>query len=285
MTSADVRLDHLLTYVPSLEAAAALFTKMGFTLSPRSSIDAMGISNHLILMNPVGPGRANYLELMSSHDRSKLGTTMERILSGPAGTRSMVLAAENVSKFHRRVGELGFVASEPVHARREWKIPGEPSVFPEFDVILPVEAPLRFNACQYYNVELYLRPEWRVHANGAKRIAKCFAVADEPASLASYALLFGQPGRECSDGSWRYPTGEIDLQVLTPAVAQQRFKLDALPSARPAYLGYEVEVASLDRLRAHLDANGVELSSLDSGVVVAPEVAFGNLIWFTEGSS
>lgn len=55
MTSADVRLDHLLTYVPSLDAATALFGRMGFTLSPRSCIDAMGISNHLVLMNPLGP--------------------------------------------------------------------------------------------------------------------------------------------------------------------------------------------------------------------------------------
>ncbi len=285
MTSADVRLDHLLTYVPSLDAAAALFTRMGFTLSPRSSIDAMGISNHLVLMTPLGPGRANYLELMWPHNPDKLGSTMQRVLSGPAGMRSMVLAAEAIGKFHRRMGELGFIAPEPVHARREWKIPGEPSVFPEFEVILPVEAPLRFNACRYYNVELYLRPEWRVHANGAKRIRSCFAIADNPASLASYSVLFGQSGQEMSDGSWLFPTGEIDLQVLTPAAAQRRFNLDRLPDVRPAYLGYEIEVASLERLRAHLSASGVAFQSLADGLLVSPDVAFGNLIWFTEGHS
>lgn len=285
MTSADVRLDHLLTYVPSLDAAATLFTRMGFTLSPRSAIDAMGISNHLILMNPLGPGRANYLELMSSHDRDKLAPTMQRVLSGAAGTRSMVLAADAIGKFHRRMGELGFVAPEPVHARREWKIPGEPSVFPEFEVILPVEAPLRFNACRYYNVELYLRAQWRIHANGAKRIATCFAIADDPASLASYATLFGQPAQRLAEGGWRFPTGEIDLQVLTPAGAQRRFNLDVLPGARPAYLGYEIEVASLDRLRAHLKANDIAFQSVNDGVSVSPEIAFGNLIWFTEGNS
>lgn len=285
MTAADVRLDHLLTYVPSLDDAATLFTKLGFTLSPRSTIDAMGISNHLILMSPAGPGRANYLELMSPHDRRKLAPTMQQVLSGPAGTRSMVLAAEAIGKFHRRMGELGFIAPEPVHARREWKIPGEASVFPEFDVILPVAAPLRFNACRYYNVELYLRPEWRVHANGAKRVASCFAIADEPESLSSYATLFGQPARRSGEGGWRFPTGEIDLQVMTPAAAQRRFNLETLPSARPAYLGYEVEVASLDRLRACLRANDVAFRSTNDAVSVAPEIAFGNLIWFTEGGA
>lgn len=278
----DVRLDHLLTYVPALDAAADLFTRMGFTLSPRSSIDAMGISNHLILMNPLGAGRANYLELMSPHARDRLNETMQRVLSGPAGIRSMVLATDTIERFHRRMAELGFDAPAPVHARREWKIPGEPSVFPEFDVVLPVEAPLRFNACRYYNVELYLRPEWRLHANGAKRIKTCFALADDPASLASYSVLFGQASNQLSDGSWRFPTGEIDLVVLTPAAARQRFELERVENAGVAYLGYEITVASLEHLRAHLVRRGVPFQQLADGVSVAPDVAFGNLLLFTE---
>lgn len=283
MTTAQ--LDHLLTYVPSLDEAAALFARMGFTLSSRSTIDAMGISNHLILMNPLGPGRANFLELMSPHDPAKLGETMQRVLSGPPGMRSMVLAASEIERFHRSVVELGFTVPAPVHARREWKIPGEPSVFPEFDVILPVEAPLRFNACRYYNVELYLRPAWRVHPNGAKRITACFAVSEEPSRLASYAMLFGQAAREMPDGSLIFPTGEIELRVLTPAGARSQFGLDRLPDSLPAYLGYEIEVESLERLRAHLSDNEVPFRSSNQSVLVAPEVAFGNLICFREGSS
>lgn len=278
----SVRLDHLLTYVPSLDAAAAAFTRMGFTLSPRSSIDAMGISNRLILMNPVGPGRANYLELMWPHAPDKLNATMQRVLSGPPGIRSMVLATEAIGGFHRRMGELGFVAPEPLHARREWKIPGEPSVFPEFDVLLPVEAPLRFNACCYYNVELYLRPEWRVHPNGAQRIASCFAVAAEPADLTDYAKLFGQRALRMTDGSWRFPTGEIDLVVLTPAAARRRFDLDVPPGSRPAYLGYEIHVTSIAHLRSHFESNGVPFRSCAEGLLVLPDDAFGNLICFTE---
>lgn len=283
MTTAQ--LDHLLTYVPSLDEAAALFTRMGFTLSPRSALEAMGLSNHLILMNPLGPGRANYLELMSPHDPSKLGATMQRVLSGPPGIRSMVLAANAIEKFHQRATELGFSVPAPVHARREWKIPGEPSVFPEFDVILPVEAPLRFNACRYYNVELYLRPGWRVHANGARRISACFALVDDPATLTNYAVLFGEAAREMADGSWIFPTGEIELRVLTPAIARARFGLERSTASGPAYLGYAIEVESLERLRAHLSANDVPFRAFTDGVLVAPETAFGNLIWFSEGSS
>lgn len=48
-------IDHLLTYVHDLNAAASLFRRMGFTLSPVSNIEAMGISNHLVLMPRLGP--------------------------------------------------------------------------------------------------------------------------------------------------------------------------------------------------------------------------------------
>lgn len=275
-------LDHLLTYVPSLDAAALAFARMGFTLSPRSSIDSMGISNHLVLMNPMGPSRANFIELMSPHDSSRLGATMRDVLSGPAGIRSMVLATENIADLYHRMRALGLDACEPVHAKREWKIPGESSVFPEFEVVLPVEAPLRFNACRYLNVELYLRPDWRNHPNGALRVAHCFAVAEDPASLENYAVVFGRPARRCGDGVWIFPTGEIDLAVLPPDVAKQRFGLARLPEAGPAYLGYEIQVASLERLRSHLLANDVPFQSHPGALSVSPEMAFGNLLWFSE---
>lgn len=280
--SEAVHLDHLLTYVPSLEVAATAFERMGFTVSPRSSIDSMGISNHLVLMNPLGPSRANFIELMSPHDVSRLGTTMRNVLSGPAGMRSMVLATENITDLYHRMRALGLDAREPVHARREWKIPGESSVFPEFEVVLPVEAPLRFNACRYLNVELYLRPDWRNHPNGALRVARCFAVAEDPASLGNYAVLFGLAAKRCSDGAWVFPTGEIDLVVLSPRAAKQRFGLERLPDVEPAYLGYEIQVASLERLRAHLIANDVPFQSHTGAISVSHEVAFGNLLWFSE---
>ncbi|MGL1682655.1 VOC family protein, partial [Vibrio parahaemolyticus] len=48
MTRTIAEIDHLLTYVADPAEAAALFVRMGFTLSPVSRIEAMGITNYLV---------------------------------------------------------------------------------------------------------------------------------------------------------------------------------------------------------------------------------------------
>lgn len=280
MSGETAFLDHLLTYVPSLDDAAALFRRMGFNLSPISHIEPMGISNHLVLMQSQGPGRANYIELMSPHDRSKLPQPMVRTLSGDGGVRSMVIATDDLPAFQRRVARADFPAATAVRARREWKIPGEPSVFPEFDVILPVAAPLPFNACRYYTLELYQRADWLQHANGARRVSKCYAVAEHPEELSAYARIFDRAAYRLEDGGWCYPAGDIDLIVLPPRVAAVRFGLSAPPG--PAYLGYEIKVDSLETLRVRLQVEQVPHAVHEDMLCIHPDTAFGSLIVFSQ---
>jgi hypothetical protein len=282
MSGETAFLDHLLTYVPALDDAAALFRRMGFSLSPVSHIEQMGISNHLVLMHPLGPGRANYIELMSPHDRSKLPPQMARTLSGEGGVRSMVIATNDLPAFQRRLVRADFSVTSPMRAQREWKIPGEPSVYPEFDVMMPVEAPLPFNACRYYNLELYKRADWLQHPNGARRVCSCYAIAEHPEALSVYAEIFDRDASRLPDGGWRFPAGDIELIVLPPLLAAERFGLSALPAAGPDYLGYEIKVASLDALRALLSAQEVPHTEDQGALYVHPQTGFGSLIVFSE---
>jgi hypothetical protein len=282
MSTERVFLDHLLTYVPSLEDAAALFRRMGFTVSPVSHIESMGISNHLVLMQAKGPGRANYIELMSPHDRSKLPPQMMRPLSGDGGVRSMVIATDDLPAFQRRLVCADFPINVAMRARREWKIPGEPSVYPEFDVMLPVEAPLPFNACRYYNLELYRRADWLLHANGARRVSSCYAIGERPEELSAYARIFDRAAYRLPDGGWCFPAGDVDLIVLPPAIAAARFGLTTLPGPGPAYLGYEIRVGTLDVLRAQLQTEQVPHTAFGDRLVVQPHTAFGSLIVFSQ---
>lgn len=278
-------IDHLLTYVKNLEAAADLFRRMGFTLSPISRIETMGIANHLVLMQPVTPGCANFIELMSPQDRARLPAAMAETLSGAEGIKSMVLAAGDADAAQRAIRAQGFDAAPPVHVKREWVIaPGE-SVFPEFDVVLPVEAPLVFNCCQYHNVALYLRPEWLSHRNGARGMRAVMALASDPAAVAKqYGGLFaGEP--DGSGGNWKTSPGGVALNLLSPAAASQKFGLD-LPAAprAAAYLGYVVEVASLDVLSTCLKDGDVPHRTQGDMICVDPDHGLGNLIVFTDRS-
>lgn len=275
-------IDHLLTYVDDLDAAAALFRRMGFTLSPVSRIDAMGISNHLVLMRPLTAGFANFIELMASHDRSKLPPAMAAILSGEPRIKSMVLGTADAARAHAAVVAEGFETAAPVHVRREWVIgPGE-SVFPEFDVTLPLDNPLVFNCCRYFNVDLYLRGEWLVHPNGAQCLRSVFAVSADPDQLSlRFGRLFGDVPKPFA-GGLRTSPGRVQLEIMHPDVAADRFGIEVEADAgRARYLGYGIEVSSLARLMACLNQGGVAYRRSGTAVYVDPAAGFGNMIMFT----
>lgn len=280
MTRTIAEIDHLLTYVADPAEAAGLFARMGFTLSPVSRIDAMGITNYLVLMQPGHRGSANFVELMGSHDRASLPPPMARTLSGAQGIKSIVLHAPSAVAAHRALVELGFEAAPPTHVRREWVIAPGQSVFPEFDVILPVDAPLVFNACQYHDVDLYLRPEWLSHPNGAIRLSCVFAAADDPAAVAApLARLFDCPVRE-QGGSLLLTPGTVDLAIMTPDQAAGRFRVPAAGGTR--YLGYAIDVVDLGQLAACLQRGNVEYRATGEGAQVSPETGLGNVILFRE---
>jgi hypothetical protein len=278
---AIAEIDHLLTSVHDLDAAASLFRRMGFTLSPISRIEGMGISNHLVLMTPPTRGFANYIELMTAHDRSRLPPVMARTLSDGEGIKSMVLGAPDIAAASAAIKQAGFATNEPFHVKREWVIgPGE-SVFPEFDVILPIEAPLVFNCCRYFNVDLYLRPEWLKHENGARRLRSVIAVADNPAAVAqSLGRLFGDVKNEPEAS--RTSPGRVDLAVYSPDNLRRLFGIAAgsLQPSAACYVGYVIEVESRDRLAACLDRGGVRYRTIGSDLAVDPSDGLGNLIVF-----
>lgn len=275
-------IDHLLTYVTSLDEATALFQRMGFRLSPVSRIDAMGISNRLVLMRSGRPDAANYIELMSPHDRSRLAAPMAAVLSGANGIGSMVLATAAIEDLARTIADAGFAPPTQAHVRREWPIPGEASVFPEFDVLLPFDAPLRFNACSYRNVELYAREQWLDHPNGARRLSAVYAVAPRPFDFMYFDRILGVAAEELHGGGLRWRTGEVRLEILTPAAALQTLDLDRPPPARPHYLGYEIEVADLAALRVIFDTGRVPYrTAADGRIHIEPQTGLGNHIAFT----
>jgi hypothetical protein len=283
---AITEIDHVLTSVHDLDAAASLFQRMGFTLSPISRIDGMGISNHLVLMTPPAPGIGNYIELMTAHNPANLPPPMVKTLSGAEGIKSMVLVAPAIEPAREAIREAGFAAEAPFHVRREWVIaPGE-SVFPEFDVILPVDAPLTFNCCRYYNVELYLRPDWLKHENGAKGLRSVIAVARDPDAVGEpLGRLFG--GMRAGPGAVTTSPGKVDLAIHNPDNLRETLGIEAgdIPADGARFIGYVIEVESRDRLLACLDRGGVPYRKIGNDIAVDPNVGLGNLIVFTSDSS
>lgn len=280
MKNGIAEIDHLLTYVADLDAASAAYERLGFRLTPRSEIGAMGIANRLALFSPLTADTGNYVELMSAADRTRLPPPMAATLQGAEGVKSMVMATPDAHKARAELVANGYGFALPVHVKREWVIPGEGSVWPEFDVMLPIAAPLPFNLCRYFNLDLYLRQDWRTHPNGARHLTATFAVApDAHATARYYETLFGAAATLGADGAWIVKTAAVELAVYDPLYFAARFGIAPPPGNAPHYAGYRVAVASLDALHASFARNKVATMPTVLGLAAQ---ACGNVIEFVE---
>ncbi len=274
-------IDHLLTYVSSLETAVSTYTRLGFTLTPMSDITAMGIANQLVTFRPRTPGAANFIELMCITDASRLPAPMRHVLSGAEATRVMVLATVDAAQARSMFNALGYPFSAPVHVKREWKLNAKTSVFPEFDVLLPVPAPLMFNACQYRNVDVYLRPEWQNHANTAEMLDAVFAVSDASEPLAdAYSKVFSAPVRAVGS-TFSVSPGAVTLELYDQQSLSEM--TGSVASASIGFSGFRVLVRDLALCDALLKRNGVPVISRPNGdLVVTAEHCHGNIVVFRD---
>ncbi|MBX3500377.1 MAG: VOC family protein [Alphaproteobacteria bacterium] len=280
MRNGIAEIDHLLTYVADLETASAAYERLGFRLTPRSEIGAMGIANRLALLSPLTAGTGNYIELMSAADRGRLPPPMAATLSGAEGVKSMVMATPDAHQAQAELVANGYPFDPPVHVRREWAIPGEGSVWPEFDVMLPIAAPLPFNLCRYFNLDLYLRPDWRTHPNGARHLLATFAVSpDAHATARYYERLFGRAATLGADGAWIVKTAAVELAIYDPLSFAARFGVAVPVADKARYTGYRVSVARLEALHAPFARNKVTTVPTVLGLAAQ---ACGNVIEFVE---
>lgn len=282
MSFGILEIDHLLTYVADMEEAKKRYRAMGFALTPVSHITSMGVMNHLVLLQSRTAGAANFIELMGVADASKLPPAMQDILSGEQGIKSMVMTAASAGDAQARLSKAGYPFAPPVHIKREWVLPDEGSVWPEFDVLLPIAAPLSFNICQYHNLELYEREDWQRHPNTAVRLLAVLAVAEQPAEgIAYFERLFAQKAGVGADGSHGVSPAHVELQVYAPHdFAARHGAAPAVTQGELRYAGMRIGVSDMTALEQCLRDNGVVFEAHAGGVVVEPDHACGNFIEF-----
>jgi hypothetical protein len=266
-----IAIDHLLTFVTSLDAAAQTYRRLGFTLTPASDITAMGIANRLVTFRPRTPGAASFIELMAVTEASRLPPPMKRLLSGDEGGKSMVLATSDAAMTQRALNKLGHPFAPPVHVRREWTLSPTESVYPEFDVLLPLDAPLPFNACQYRDAGVYVREAWLQHANTARHLDALIAVADDVESMrAQVSDVFNAPTTRDEAGAFAVTMGGTKLSVYNRDAFAARY--GHVPS-RPGYQAVRLLVDDMAACRMCLVAAQVPFGELRTGDFVVPPAA------------
>lgn len=264
-------LDHLVINTRfGTDAAARLFSALGFTLTPQGR-HAFGSVNHLMVFQD------DYLELIGLPTDG--GTLRQEILDNPAGIDGLVYKPASADAVHASLTRAG-AAVAPLHAfSRPLELDGARH---EASFRTVRYQPGAFEAgrvyyCQHLTPDLVWRPEWQTHANGVRGLSGLTLVsARAQADALAYAqAAFGQV--HLDERGFSIPSPGFSVQLLD-ADAYVRLYGDLACDAlgRDSFFGaIALRAANPDALERHVAALGDEVRARpwrrdgDSGLAVA----------------
>jgi len=277
-------IDHAIVGTDNLEAARALWQRLGFTLSPRGRHKGWGTGNYCAMFGN------DYVELLGTVDPAGFDNGLGAMLAtrGP-GLLGFALACDDADE-----AAAWLAARGRPHARRDLgrllELPGG-DVEPRFALAMPDSdwpGGIRPFLTAHLTRDLVWRPEWTAHANSAFGIASLTCVVDDPLALAEpYERVFGLGSTVATDDTLavRFGTGPgivlfakpADMTFLHPAVGPDE-------PVRHGLAGMTLKVASGARCRDALKAAGIDHDRDLSGALHLPPAAAGGLaLGFVEG--
>ena len=138
-------IDHAVIAVRDLDAAAAQFAALGFTLTPRG-FHSIGSQNHCVMLG------STYVELLAA----------------------LALSTEDADAAYRALRERGLAARPPMDLARP--VEGGVARFR----LVQLEGARSVFICEHLTRELVWRPQWQSHANGATELVGASLAANKP---------------------------------------------------------------------------------------------------------
>ena len=268
--------DHLVLAVDDLDAAARFYECLGFTLTPRAQ-HPFGTGNRLAqlqgcfleLLAVTEPG--NVPEAAAGH--FSFGAYNRDFLARRQGMSMMVLQTKDAAADRDAFRRAGLETYEMFEFSRLAQLPDGSEATVGFTLAFAnvAEMPdaMAFT-CQQWRPDLFWKPEYQNHANGAVTISEVFLVSDDP----------GPPARLVTGLQADPVTAKIN--AMPPAKFAERF-----PGARPvdgAFAGFGVGVDDIEAVRTCLEENQVAYEETAASLRIAPAAAFGCVIEFGERS-
>jgi hypothetical protein len=197
-----VGIDHAVVVVKDLDAAAANWKSLGFTVSPRGTHSAkMGSGNYTMMLGP------DYVELLGVLNETEHNAPTRAFLAKRGdGIERIAFTTTDAAVGAEEIRARGYTPIGPTDFERPVTMPdGSLSAAKFATYQWPYEeAPggLRIFACQHKTRETVWIPELQVHANTAKRLKKVFIVTPEPEKDAQHmAKLIDGAARSEADGA------------------------------------------------------------------------------------
>ena len=190
-------LDHIVHAVHDLDAAAALYRRLGFQVGARNVHPRVwGTQNHIVQF------AGTYIELLAVADESGIAPHAPRQFSFGAFNRDFLKRGEGLSmlvlegrgavdtdEFRTRgIGDFALYEFE-----REGRRPDGTAIKLAFALAFaaaPFAPEAGFFTSQHRYPENFWTPAFQLHLNGAERVVGVVAVADDPSRYRDFLLAF-----------------------------------------------------------------------------------------------
>jgi catechol 2,3-dioxygenase-like lactoylglutathione lyase family enzyme len=281
-------IDHLVLAVRDLDAAAAAYQRLGFTVTP-PAVHPFGTGNRLVQLD------GNFVELLGLVEPAKIvpptptsfsfSDFNARFLERRQGLSMVVLDSADARHDHAAFGAAGLRTFEPVDFARDARQPDGRVATVAFSVCFVLDEAhpeLPMFVCQQHYPENFWRADYQRHANGAMRIVEVTVAVERPAGLAPfYGKLFGADAVSRQDDGLVVATTRGIIRVLSPDRLAARYPDPA--AEVPCYAGYRVAVAELGAAAALLRDRGVPFVDADAALGIGPAAAGGTVLELVQG--
>jgi catechol 2,3-dioxygenase-like lactoylglutathione lyase family enzyme len=275
-------IDHTLVGVRDLEAARALWSRLGFTVTPRGRHIGWGTGNYCVMLEE------GYVELLGIVDSSQFSNNLDKLLEKREGLLGFAFATPDANACRDALEAVGLKPDGPKQLKRDLELPTG-TVTPEFRLVfLPPESTPEVSAFVTHHLtpELIRRPDWLLHANGAQRLLSVTVVCADPVSAAlGYLPIFGPDRIKVTDHMTSVSCGTGALRFMKPDALSQVYPgvaPDPLPDL-PFVASMKLLVADKARCLAHFKGAGVPIREIQRGCMVPPAEANGVILEFVEG--
>lgn len=263
----DICLDHLGHFVPDLNAAAAVWEKLGFAVTP--------VSNHNVSGKPAGTANRcvmleeGYLELLAPTLDTPHAQRVRGHMKRFVGVHLACFGTPDAAAEHRRLADHGFDPEPLVNLERKVEGGG----LARFNVVYVAPGKMPEGRVQYCE---HLTPEhvWqKQYVNEGVRLSAVYVAAEDPAQTAArwarFSGLLPRAGRGRDGGDLVELECARGRVVIGTSRSLSRI-LGSVPPA-PALAGYALACSDPDAFAARCSSTGLKVE----GRVVSLPAALG----------
>lgn len=281
-------IDHIVHVVRDLEAARAIYERLGFQVGPEN-VHPWGTRNRLVQV----PG--SYIELLSIPEPEKLpavppgtysfgGFNREFLQTCGEGLSALALQSKDPEAEKAAFDQAGFGGFDVMNFSRKGKRPGGSETEVSFSLAFardPKSNHAGFFTCRQNTPHEIWFPELQWHRNGANKIAAVVCAAGHPADHHIFMEAFtGARDIRATSLGLNIETPQGEILVYDPRAFSDSFATGAPEDKGMRLAAIIFEVKDLGAARRWLTRNGLKPRDLHNRLVIGPAEAAGAVIAF-----